>query len=163
MSKSSIPFVTAYSQRTRAGMVFSEPSLAKQSFKDECNINNIVKRSRVTGMLSHLSSRQPRFMDLGSSTDFHSAMNTVIAAEKAFSELPSDLRERFSNDPAKLLEFVHDPKNHAEAITLGLVDAPEALEPSSAPVAPQQGKGGPKGSPRPSKADFEASPDGNAD
>jgi len=34
--------------------------------------------------------------------------------------LPSDVRKRFSNDPAELIDFLADKKNDEEAIKLGL-------------------------------------------
>ena len=38
-----------------------------------------------------------------------------------FDSLPSSLRERFSNDPSRLLAFVDDESNFDEAVKLGLL------------------------------------------
>ena len=42
-----------------------------------------------------------------------------------FDNLPSDVRNRFNNNPAQLLDFVADPENKEEAIELGLLPKPE--------------------------------------
>jgi hypothetical protein len=36
--------------------------------------------------------------------------------------LPADVRARFENDPANLLDFMVNPANNAECIKLGLID-----------------------------------------
>jgi hypothetical protein len=41
--------------------------------------------------------------------------------------LPAELRARFENDPAKLIEFIDNSENLDEAINLGLVNKPENL------------------------------------
>ena len=37
--------------------------------------------------------------------------------------LPSDVRSRFGNNPAELLDFLNDNSNYDEAIRLGLIHA----------------------------------------
>jgi len=98
----------------------------KQSFKDECDINNILRQYSNTGMVTHIRNEQPRYADLPDDVDFQTAMNTVIQAESAFASLPSKVRNRFHNDPAEFLAFMADPKNEAEMIALGLANAPPA-------------------------------------
>jgi len=41
--------------------------------------------------------------------------------------LPADLRARFDNDPAQLIQFLENSDNKDEAIKLGLVNKPEDL------------------------------------
>ena len=48
----------------------------------------------------------------------------VMAADDAFMALPANIRERFNNDPAELVDFVSDDRNRSEAIDLGLVPPP---------------------------------------
>jgi phage internal scaffolding protein len=38
--------------------------------------------------------------------------------------LPAQIRSRFDNDPAKLIDFLENEQNHDEAIKLGLVNPP---------------------------------------
>lgn len=124
----SVPvFRFAYGPRYRVYTDISGESMTKQSFKDECDINIIMRRYESSGVIPWMQEREPRFID-ASGYDFQEAMFLVAAAKSAFAELPARMRERFDNDPSKLMAFIQDDKNREEAISLGLVDpkAPEA-------------------------------------
>lgn len=113
------------SERNRVVKVFTKPSKTKQSFKEECDIKNILRRYHSTGSWSSTfgqSLRRPLSGDFTNVPDYQDALNTVITAQTSFMALPSVLRDRFSNDPAKLLAFLSDKSNLEEAIELGLVD-----------------------------------------
>ena len=43
---------------------FHLPSLTKQSFKDECNINNIMSKYMKDGLIGHVNKHQGRYDDL---------------------------------------------------------------------------------------------------
>nr|QJB18940.1 MAG: internal scaffolding protein [Microvirus sp.] len=105
-----------------SGLACEEPSLAQQQFKDECDINNILRQFNVTGLLPE-SPLSPRYGDFTGIVDYHSALNAVMAAEDGFMSLPANIRDRFQNDPAQLIDFLSDEKNKQEAIKLGIVDA----------------------------------------
>lgn len=94
----------------------------KQSFVAECDINNILKQFKVTGMVRHMSAKaaQGAYVNLPEAADFQESLNIVIEGQKAFATLPSLVRERFQNDPEQFLAFMADPKNQDEAIKLGL-------------------------------------------
>lgn len=109
------------------------PDKAKQSFKDECDINTIVGRFMKTGQVP-ASAKAPMYGDFNGVNDFQTAMNAVIAAEEAFMEFPSDVRKRFANDPQMMMEFVADPDNKDEAIKLGLIPKPKAPAPEPPPM-----------------------------
>lgn len=94
-----------------------------QQFKEECDINTIVRRFGLTGELPD-NFRPPMIGDFTEVMDFQSALNAVRRAEEAFMEMPADLRARFSNDPQKLIEFLGDDKNRDEADKLGLLQKP---------------------------------------
>ena len=54
-----------------------------------------------------------------------------MQAQQSFESLPSELRGRFENDPAKLIDFLSDERNNAEAVKLGLKlerKAPETIQ-----------------------------------
>ncbi len=95
-------------------------SRAKQSFKEECDINTIVKRFSVTGQVP-VSPLQPQYGDFSGVFDYQTALNAVIAAQESFSSLPATLRNRFANDPAAFVDFCSDESNREEMIRLGLV------------------------------------------
>jgi phage internal scaffolding protein len=107
-----------------SGLHCEDATLAQQHFKDECDINNILRQFNITGLLPE-SSLSPRYGDFTGISDYHTALNRVIAAEDEFMALPAQIRSRFDNDPAKLIEFLENSDNKDEAIKLGLVDSVE--------------------------------------
>lgn len=107
-------------------------SLTKQSFKDECDINVLMRRYEKTGLVDHVNTHQGNYGDFINAPDFHSAMNQIMAAEDMFMSLPSRIRARFANDPAAFLEFAQDPSNAEEMQSLGLIPAPAPEEPAGA-------------------------------
>lgn len=100
-----------------------EEGKTQQSFKDECDINEIVRRFGLTGEIPE-NWRMPVSGDFTGVTDFHSAMNLVRAAGDAFMELPAAIRAEFRNDPGELLAFLEDDKNREKAVSLGLIPKP---------------------------------------
>lgn len=126
------PFLrTTYNYDTDAasnesGLHCEDATLAQQHFKDECDINNILRQFNITGLLPE-SPLSPRYGDFTGISDYHSALNQVIAAEDEFMALPAQIRSRFDNDPAKLIDFLENSENLNEAIKLGLVNQPAEL------------------------------------
>ena len=118
-----------------SGLSCPEDSLAQQHAKDESDINTIVRRFGLTGELPQ-GVRMPQYGDFTGATDYHSALNAVIAADAAFMQLPADLRTRFNNDAGAFVDFCADDRNRDEAVKLGLVPAKEPINP-----APVQGDG----------------------
>lgn len=95
----------------------------QQQFKDEADINVIVRRFGLTGQMPE-TVRVPHSGDFTGIVDFQGAMNAVVQAREAFMELPAELRARFDNSPQKLMVFVADGNNRAEAERLGLINKP---------------------------------------
>ncbi len=100
--------------------VFTGVSRTKQSFKDECDINNILRKFNVTGQLP-VGSVQFQYGDFSGITDYQSALNAVMAAQDSFLALPAKVRARFDNDPALFVEFASDEANKDEMKALGLL------------------------------------------
>lgn len=107
--------------RRKFSISFPTKGRTHQSFKDECDINLIVARARNSVSIP-INARVPRFLDCASIPDYRSALDTVRSAEQMFEGLSSEIRERFSNDPARLLDFLSDEKNRDEAVRLGLLN-----------------------------------------
>jgi len=107
-----------------SGLHCEDATLTQQHFKDECDINNILRQFNVTGLLPE-APLSPRYGDFTGISDYHTALNQVIAAEDEFMRLPADLRARFENDPAQLIQFLENSENKNEAIELGLIAKPE--------------------------------------
>lgn len=99
------------------------PSMAKQEFKRECDVNNIVKHfsPRHMSQLAALAAANGRFEDLPDQLDYQDSLNLIRDAEQAFMALPSKVRDRFGQDPAEFLAFMGDPSNEKEARELGLL------------------------------------------
>lgn len=108
----------------------TDPSLTQQQFKDECDINNIIKTYSQTGALP-VSKKVGAFLDVSNVTDYQTSLQTVYEAQRAFDALPSKIRTRFENDPNQLLAFIEDDKNHDEALSLGLLEKPIPQNPNS--------------------------------
>lgn len=110
--------------------------MAVQSFKDDSNINVLLRRFGVTGQLP-IASSSPFYGDFSEVGTYQDALNMVLEADQAFQTLPSKIRNRFRNDPAELIAFLEDDTNRAEAEQLGLVKPPPpATEPQVIPLTP---------------------------
>lgn len=120
-----------------SGLACEEPSLAQQHYKDECDINTILERFNITGLLPQ-SPLSPRYGDFTGIGDYHTALNRVFAAQQEFEALPAPIRARFDNDPAKLIEFLEDENNRPEAEELGLVEKAAAEVVEAAQVTPEK-------------------------
>lgn len=116
-------FKHAYSEPFRGSdLECTDPSLAQQQFKDDVDINVLLERFKVTGVMPQ-SVVLPQYGDFVGINDYRSALDAVRRAKDSFMDLPANVRARFDNDPQKLLEFVSDEKNRDEAERLGLVQA----------------------------------------
>lgn len=122
-----------------SGIACEDASLAQQQFKDETDINNILRQFNVTGLLPQ-APISPRYGDFSGITDYHAALNAVIAAEDEFMTLPAQMRARFDNDPAALIEFLADENNRDEAVKMGLVDPKQAVETAITPTPTEGGE-----------------------
>ena len=122
------------------------PTMTKQSFADECDINFIMSRWKRTGQIpvDQVGTMPPSYGDFSNPTDYMTALNQVLAAKEAFASLPAFLRDRFANEPANLLRFLATPGNQEEAIKLGLARAPD---PPPAPPETQPDPTPPTGNP----------------
>lgn len=119
---------------------FSKPTMAQQSFKDECDINRIMARYKKTGVIDHVRATQGAYGDFTSVEDYHTSLNNLQAAQSAFMALPAHIRARFDNDPAQLLGFLDDDKNFNEAVSLGLIPQNPHSEQRSESPAESSGK-----------------------
>lgn len=137
-----------YGARERVAFECQGLSLTKQVFKDECDVNRIMKRFEKTGLVEHLNRHQGDYGDFVNAPDYHSALNAVRLADDMFMSLPAKLRQRFSNDPAEFLAFVDDPENADELIDLGLAKA-RAQGRSSEASTVAEGDGGEPSEPEP--------------
>lgn len=141
----------AFSKRQRVVAPLGGPSMAHQSFKDECDINVLMARYRKTGILpENINEQAGQYLDC-TANDFQEAMCLVAGAASLFNELPSTLRDRFQNDPVQLLNFLDKEENRPEAVKLGLVregirESSASTPTTSQPIPPADNSGGKSGS-----------------
>lgn len=136
-----------YDKRTQVQYECTDPSRTHQSFKQECDINNVLNRYNKTGQLPQLIKENPQYGDFSQMEEFQESLNTVQKAHEQFELLPARTRERFMNDPARFLAFATNPANMREMVQLGL--ATEVItEPKPEPL---KSKGKPKDEKAPDK------------
>ncbi len=123
-----------YQPTERVQLNCKDKSRAKQSFRDECNINNIIKRYQKTGIIEHYAKHQGEYGDFTSSTDYHENLIQIQKADDAFATLPSKIRTKFNNSPVEFLDFVHNPENGQELIDMGLAKARVSSETAEQPI-----------------------------
>ncbi len=82
----------------------------KQTFRDETDINAILKRAQKTGTVSHLNKYEARYGDFAN-FDFFEAQLQLTAGREIFDALPSEIRNEFNQSQAEFFEYVNDPAN----------------------------------------------------
>lgn len=142
MSKNSVFLRTPYNYdkdaaSNESGLHCEDASLAQQHFKEECDINTILEKFNITGILPE-QPLSPRYGDFTGIGDYHTAMNRVFAAHEEFEALPAKIRARFSNDPAQLIEFLENSENRSEAEELGLIEKATAEVVEVAKTTPEK-------------------------
>jgi len=94
-------------------------SMTQQCFRSQCNIQDIINRSKISGKLPE--NTEKGFFGDFAGVDFQGMQNLVAQAQQGFDALHPSIRRRFNNDPALLIEFVNNDENYAEGVKLGLV------------------------------------------
>lgn len=137
--------ITSYAPKRRVQLQFPDGSgRTKQSFKAECDINNIMARFQRTGVFDFVNKHGAQYGDV-TGVDFQTAMDQVKHAKAMFGDLPASIRASFGNDPGAFLEFAQDPKNLPAMVEMGLatpraVAAPvPATPPAAAPAVLSEG------------------------
>lgn len=124
-------FVSKYKGKKKVTLECKDVSLADSSQQSATDINNIMRKYKKTGVITHITNAIPQFGDVSQIGDYQSCLERVKNAEQLFSELPARTRERFRNDPAQFLSFMDNEDNFEEAIKLGLaIPKPEPKIPS---------------------------------
>ncbi len=108
------------SERPTAKNYEGEEALTKQEFKDECDINIIMRRYKKTGDLTHVRDHLGTGGDFSQVNDFQMSLNMLIDAQDQFDRLPAELRKHCDHDPAVFIDWVDNPENLQEAIRLGI-------------------------------------------
>lgn len=135
--KSDSPFLSAYTLKIQTPLTFPENSPhTKQEFKAESDINTIMAQYMRTGEMPHINEVAPQFLDV-TDMDFQVHMNYIREAQELFDDLPSQIRNRFQNDPGAFIDFTSDPINRPELAKMGLLST-EATRAILSPTPPSQ-------------------------
>lgn len=97
----------------RVKMTTQGPSLTRQEFTEECDINVILRRHRSPEALAAQVRGNPIYGDFTNLPSYQEAMNITALADQQWSQLPSEVRDRFGTIE-RYLEFTSDPKNNLE-------------------------------------------------
>lgn len=118
-----------------SGLTCTKPSLTSQEFKEECNINVLLKKyavqAKLLGMPLSEVIPQPTAENFGDFTnveDFQQSMNRISQVKGLFDSLPSDIRQRCGNDPANFLRMCQDSNNFKEFAERGIFDKEQVNE-----------------------------------
>lgn len=123
-------FRHGYSSQVRVVAPSGGKVRTMQQFKDEADVNVIMSRYQATGVLPEdIDAGARQYLD-ATGYDFQTAQNLIAGANSLFEQLPSSIRNRVDNDPAKLLDFLRDPKNRGEAEEMGLINRSANLAPT---------------------------------
>jgi len=116
----------AAERRQRTAQLPGEPLATQQQFKNEVDVNTIVRRFGVTGNLPQ-ANMQGVYGDFAGIEDFEGAVAKVRDARERFYRLPPDIREHFNNSPAELIQFVQTakPKQMQEVFGADVKTPPE--------------------------------------
>lgn len=125
-----------YGEKRKSKLDGFEKTRTKQSFKKECDINEIMAKYQRSGILTHLAKYSGEYGD-HTVTDLMDAMNTLREATEMYEALPSSVRKRFA-DPAAFLEFCENEENLGKLREWGLANPPEP-EPEPLLVRVQNG------------------------
>ena len=134
------PIRSAYDVHDRVTIDTGTEGGAKQSFKEECDINNILARYAATGLLTPVQQTPGFFVDVSDVGDYREALDNVIQAQALFMQLPAVIRARFENDPAAFLDFASDPTNEDQMREMGLLPPLPAEEPPTPAPEPAAGE-----------------------
>lgn len=118
-------------ERERVSLSLSTEGGADQSHRDLVDINSVIARFRATGMLDHVSRRQPLYADVSDAADLHTQLNRVRLAEARFAALPARVRSVANNDPVQFLEMLADEHGTQLLVDAGLQIEPEGESVSS--------------------------------
>lgn len=124
--------LSMYRPHERRQLICDDPSRTRSEFKNECDVNALMKRYQKTGMFPQPVGRVPRYLDLTDVPDFHTAMQFMVEAEASFMSLPAAVRKEFDNSPQDFVAFAEKAENLPKLREWGL--AP----PEEAPPAPMQ-------------------------
>lgn len=149
-----------YNSSVFAAEIGEDENLVQQHMRDECDVNVIMARYQKTGDISHLGQIAGEYGDFSDVFDYKSGLDRIYAAQDLFLELPSSIRDKFQNDPAKFIDFAQNPENQQELRDMGLAPPlPQNVEASAEPKGGARTSSPPPSQPKGSKTPAQQSSD----
>lgn len=114
-----VQLYTRFNRPLVSGLTCLKPSMTSQEFKDECNVNNILKRyaaqAQVMGV--PLSELLPKlgtapYGDFTNLDSFMEMKNKVARATQVFESLPSDIRAKYGNTVEGFIGALNNPDEY---------------------------------------------------
>lgn len=128
-----------YDERDVHGVDCSKDQIiTKQSDKDSCDLNLIVRKYQTTGQLPSMIKQNPQYGDFSQVPTYMEAMEIVQKAQVQFDALDPRVRAKFENNPVKFLQFATDQKNMKEMVEMGLAIEREPENTASSSVVSTQ-------------------------
>nr|AVQ10212.1 portal protein [Gokushovirinae environmental samples] len=135
------------SRRVAIDAEIGGPSMTRQEFSEECDVNAIVARFEKVGVWPmQPNGVEPVYYDFVDMPDLQGALTHMIAAEEAFMKLPAVVRKEFDNDAMRFVEFAQSRDNVPKLREWGLAEPEKAPdepmrvrvvpEPDAPPIAP---------------------------
>lgn len=87
--------------------------MTRQEFKNECDINNILK-SYQQGKMPKVNMNSPEYKDVSSHRSFKNSYDKVLNAQEKFYNLPSEIRKKYGNDIEQFLVALDEEKKIAK-------------------------------------------------
>jgi|SRR6185295_5872188 len=101
---------------------------AKQSFKEQCDVQRTIEIFQKTGQLVNQRTVPGVYGDFTKVPDFRTAQIMRIQAQRFYDNLPKELVGRFKNID-EFYKYCADSKNQDELIKFGLLKAKPVVEP----------------------------------
>ena len=120
------------------------PSMTQQHFKEECDINAIMRRFERQGVVDHLAKFQGSYGDFTQAPQsYEEAMSQITKATEMFMSLPAAIRARFGHDPGAFVDFVSNRENIDELRKLGLARPERTIAKQKEPAGDVDGSSDP--------------------
>lgn len=84
-----------------------EETLVQQQFRDEVDANTIVRRFGITREMP-FGAAAGMYGDFTGLVDYESTVEALERARAAFMSLPLEVRERYGNDPGRLIRRAYE-------------------------------------------------------
>lgn len=126
---SSVPGMSAADVSDMFAVDTGDETMVQQSFKDEVDVNTILRRFGAGLPMWRVGSPQGFYADFREVHDYDSAVRKVQVVHDEFMKLPADMREKFGNDPGKLVDAVSGMTQEEFEAMMKPITVPEVVPP----------------------------------